>query len=122
MVRSRRTAALVGIGLLLAGGPARGQDNRAAARELVKKWQEAVVNVRVVVKLRMSMKGREVRSSDDTVETIGTVIDPGGLTVVSLGSINPGGMMTKLMGAGAGADGVELVSEPTDVKLRLADG
>jgi hypothetical protein len=88
----------------------------------VKKWQEAVVNVRVVVKLRMSMKGREVRSSDDTVEAIGTVVDPGGLTVVSLGSINPGGMMTKMMGAAAGSDGVEIVSEPTDVKLRLADG
>jgi S1-C subfamily serine protease len=101
--------------------PAPAQDNRAAARELVKKWQDAVVNVRVVVKLRMSMKGREMRSSDDTVETVGTVIDAGGLTVVSLGSINPGGMMTKLMGAG-GAEGLEIASEPTDVKLRLPDG
>ena len=67
------------------------QDHRAAARELVKKWQDAVVNVRVVVKMRMSMGGREVQSSDDTLEAVGTVIDPGGLTVVSLGSINPGG-------------------------------
>jgi S1-C subfamily serine protease len=67
------------------------------------------------------MKGREVRSSDDTVEAVGTVIDAGGLTVVSLGSINPGGMMTKLMGAG-GNEGLEIVSEPTDVKLRLSDG
>ena len=112
----------MGIVLLLAAGPAQAQDNRAAARELVKKWQEAVVNVRVVVKLRMSMGGREMQSSDDTIEAIGTVIDPGGLTVVSLGSINPGGMMTKLMGAGAGTEGVEIVSEPTDVKLRLSDG
>jgi len=120
MLRSRRRAAVAGAVLLLAGAPAHAQDNRAAARELVKKWQDAVVNVRVVVKLRMSMKGREMRSSDDTVEAIGTVIDPGGLTVVSLGSINPGGMMTKLMGAGT--DGVEISSEPTDVKLRLSDG
>ena len=51
------------------------------------------------------------------------MIDPGGLTVVSLGSINPGAMMTKLMGAGAPAgQGVEIVSEPTDVRIRLADG
>lgn len=120
MLTSRRAAAVVGI-VLLIGNAAQAQDNRAAARELVKKWQDAVVNVRVVVKLRMSMKGREVRSSDDTVEATGTVIDPGGLTVVSLGSINPGGMMTKLMGAGA-AEGIEIVSEPTDVKLRLSDG
>ena len=30
--------------------------------------------------------------------------------------------MTKLMGARGGAEGVEIVSEPTDVKLRLPDG
>jgi hypothetical protein len=99
------------------------QDTRAASRELVKKWQDAIVNVRVVVKLRMSMGGREMQSSDDTIEAVGTVIDPGGLTVVSLGSINPGAMMTKLMGSGAGTgQAVEMVSEPTDVKIRLADG
>ena len=123
-MRTSRRAAVVGVVLLLLGGPAQAQaqDTRTAARELMKKWQDAVVNVRVVVKLRMSMKGREMRSSDDTVEAIGTVIDPGGLTVVSLGSINPGGMMTKLLGSSSGPDGVEISSEPTDVKLRLSDG
>lgn len=99
------------------------QDTRAASRELVKRWQDAIVSVRVVVKLRMSMGGREMQSSDDTIEAVGTVIDPGGLTVVSLGSINPGAMMTKLMGSGAAADqAVEMVSEPTDVRIRRADG
>ena len=79
------------------------QDTRAAARDLVKKWQDAIVNVRVVVKTRMSMGGREVQSSDDTIEVVGTVIDPGGLTVVSLSSINPGPMMTKLMAGSSGS-------------------
>jgi len=103
--------------------PADAQDTRAAARELVKTWQAAIVNVRVVVKMRMSMAGREMQSSDDTIEAVGTVIDPGGLTVVSLGSINPGAMMTKLMGAGAaGGQGVDITSEPIDVKIRLSDG
>jgi hypothetical protein len=103
--------------------PSHAQDTRTAARELVKKWQAAIVNVRVVVKMRMSMAGREMQSSDDTIEAVGTVIDPGGLTVVSLGSINPGAMMTKLMGAGAaGGQGVDITSEPIDVKIRLSDG
>jgi len=101
----------------------RAQDTRAAARDLVKKWQDAIVNVRVVVKMRMSMGGREMQSSDDTIEVVGTVIDPGGLTVVSLSSINPGAMMTKLMASASGnGQGVEIVSEPTDLKIRLADG
>ena len=109
--------------LFLSGPSLRAQDSRAAARDLAKKWQEAIVNVRVVVKMRMSMGGREMQSSDDTIEAVGTVIDPGGLTVVALGSINPGAMMTKLMGAGpAGGRGVEIASEPIDVRIRLSDG
>ena len=81
------------------------QENRAAARDLVKKWQDAIVNVRVVVKMRMSMGGREMQSNDDTIEAVGTVVDPGGLTVVSLSSINPGPMMTKLMSSSSGGGG-----------------
>ena len=111
--------------LLLAPAPVAAQDNRSAARDLVKKWQEAVVNVRVVLKTRMSMGGREMQASDDPVDTVGTVIDPSGLTVLSLGSLNPGGMMSKLMGSMGGGNGqpsVEITTEPTEVKIRLANG
>ena len=100
------------------------QDSRAAARDVVKKWQEAIVNVRVVVKMRMSMGGREMQSSDDPVDTVGTVIDPSGLTVLSLGALNPGGIMSKLMGSGGGSGQpqMEITTEPTDVKIRFSDG
>jgi S1-C subfamily serine protease len=124
-LKLRASVMAVVCGVMVVAAAVHAQDTRAASRELVKKWQDAIVNVRVVVKLRMSMGGREMQSSDDTIEAVGTVIDPGGLTVVSLGSINPGAMMTKLMGSGAGGgagQAVEMVSEPTDVKIRLADG
>ena len=58
--------------------------------------------MRVVLKMRMSMGGREMQASDDPVDTVGTVIDPSGLTVLSLGALNPGAMMSKLMGSGGG--------------------
>jgi hypothetical protein len=115
-------AAVLILAVFLASTPAAPQENRAAARDLVKKWQDAIVNVRVAVKMRMSMAGREVQSSDDTIEVVGTVIDPGGLTVVSLSSINPGPMMTKLMASAGNGQNVEIASEPTDVKMRVADG
>ena len=110
--------------LLLAGVAVGAQDERAAARELVKKWQDAVINVRVVLKMRISVGGREMQSMDDSVDTVGTVIDPSGLTVLSLGALNPGAMMNKVMGAAGGgaAERPEFGSEPTDLKLRLADG
>jgi S1-C subfamily serine protease len=102
--------------------PVGAQDDRAAGREIVKKWQTAIVNVRVVLKMRVSVGGREMQSMDETVETVGTVIDPSGLTVLSLGSLNPGAMMNRLMGSGGGQERMEFGSEPTDVKIRLADG
>jgi S1-C subfamily serine protease len=102
--------------------PIAAQDDRAAAREIVKRWQSAIVNVRVVLKMRMSVGGREMQSMDESVETVGTVIDPTGLTVLSLGALNPGAMMNRLMGSsGNGQERMEFGSEPTDVKLRLAD-
>ncbi len=118
-----RTIATAGILLALCPGlvlPA--QDSRGPARAVVQKWQEVVVNVRIALKLRMSAGGREVQSTDEMVEAVGTVIDPSGLTVLSLGSLNPGGMLSRLMGSGGGDQRVELVSEPTDVRIRLADG
>lgn len=112
------------IALLLWAVPAAAQNDRGAYRDVAKKWQDAIVNVRVSLKVRMSMGGREVQSMDDTVEAVGTVIDPSGLTVMSLTSLDPGAMMSKLMG-GAGGDGdqkMSIVSEPSNVRIRLADG
>jgi S1-C subfamily serine protease len=123
----RPFAALLGVIVVSASSLPDAQiDDRAAAREVVMKWQAAIVNVRVVLKTRMSMAGRELQSSDETVEAIGTVIDPSGLMVMSLGVLNPGAMMTRMMsgvmGGGGGDQKMEMTSEPTDLKIRLADG
>ena len=125
MFRRAATAVLLA-GLAAAALPAAidAQDDRAAGREIVKRWQAAIVNVRVTLKMRVSVGGREMQSMDESVETVGTVIDPGGLTVLSLGSLNPGSMMNRLMSSSSGSaqDRMEFGSEPTDVKLRLPDG
>ena len=125
--RTIRRSALGALAAVMAAGilaaPIDAQDDRAAGREIVKKWQSAIVNVRVVLKMRVSVGGREMQSMDESVETVGTVIDPSGLTVLSLGALNPGAMMNKMMGgSGSGQERMEFGSEPSDVKLRLADG
>ena len=94
----RMLIVLLAVGLL--GAPIEAQDDRAAGREIVKKWQGAIVNVRVVLKMRVSVGGREMQSMDESVETVGTVIHPSGLTVLSLGALNPGAMMNKMIGGG----------------------
>jgi Trypsin-like peptidase domain len=121
--RFRTFAVAILVALAAASGPVLAQDDRAAGREIVKKWQTAIVTVRVVLKMRVSVGGREMQSMDESVETVGTVIDPSGLTVLSLGALNPGAMMNKMMGGGgSGQERMEFGSEPSDVKLRLSDG
>src|SRR4029450_10526062 len=88
------------LALVAAGGPVLAQEDRAAGREIVKKWQNAIVTVRVVLKMRVSVGGREMQSMDESVETVGTVIDPSGLTGLLLGALNPGAMMNKMIGGG----------------------
>jgi S1-C subfamily serine protease len=123
-MRVRAFAAAVGLALLVPASGGAQTDARTAARELVRKWQDAIVNVRVTLKLRMSVGGREMNASDDSADTVGTVIDPSGLTVLSLGALNPGAMMNKIMGAASpgGGERPQLNSEPTDVKIRIPDG
>jgi S1-C subfamily serine protease len=122
-VNIARSVLAAALAATLVPAPVFGQDTRTLGRALVEKWKNAIVNVRIVLKLRMAVGGREMQSTDDTVEAVGTVIDPSGLTVLALGSLNPGGMMSRMMGSGNGGDErVEIISEPTDVRIRLADG
>jgi hypothetical protein len=125
MNRTRRLLtvlfALVVSGSLLS---AQSPEERAAARDVLKKWQDTVVNVRIVLKTRMSMGGREMQATEETVDAVATVIEPDGLAVMSLSTLNPAGMMNRIMGqAGGGSDEkFQMTSEPTDLKIRLADG
>ena len=101
------------------------QGHQATFRDTSKKWHNAIINVRVSLKVRMSMGGREVQSMDDTVDAVATVIDPSGLAVMSLSSLDPGAMMSRIMGAAGGGgsdDKMSIVSEPTDVRMRFPDG
>jgi hypothetical protein len=78
-------------------------DLKKAAREVLGKYQDAVVAVRLVVKT-----GR----LEQQLEVAGTMLTPEGLTVISDFTSNPSGLF---MGDGGR-------SETTDVKLLLKDG
>lgn len=113
------------LALVLNGSVAGAQspEERAAARDVLKKWQDTVVNVRIVLKTRMAMGGREMTATEETVDAVATVIEPDGLAVMSLSTLNPAGMMNRIMGqAGGGDEKFVMTSEPTDVKIRLANG
>src|SRR5688572_9881929 len=100
------------------------QDIAGTARAVFKKHQTSVITLQLVIKSKMGFGGgSDARESRQEVS--GTVIDPGGLTVVSLSSIDPTGMMQSFMsGLGDDDEGSKfrMQSEVSDVKLLMDDG
>src|ERR1700690_2334388 len=78
--------------LALAGAmvslPAEADDLAKSGRDILAKSQGAVVTVKLAIKQSVSMGGRENKSESKT-ETTGTIVDPSGLTVVSLATTDP---------------------------------
>jgi S1-C subfamily serine protease len=127
MIRFRAffTAALC-CGSFLSGELVAAAETQAAAgRALVKRYADAIVSVELVVTLKFKMGDREAPPREQRIEVNGTVISPTGLTVTTLGSVDPQATLDMLR-AGAGSSGgrmPEIVgSEFKEVKLRLADG
>lgn len=95
----------------------------AAGRALVKRYADAVVGVELVVTLRMKFGEREQPPREQRIEVNGTVISPTGLTVTTLGEVDPQTTLEMMRSGSSGGRGPEIVgSEFKEVKLRLADG
>jgi len=105
---------------------ARADDLAKVGRDILAKNQGAVVAVKLAIKQSISMGGRENKSESKT-ETTGTMIDPSGLTVVSLATTDPGSTVKDVYARAITARGGDLSqfkfdSELNDVKIVLADG
>jgi hypothetical protein len=90
-------------------------EEAAAGRALVARYADAVIGVELVVTLKGTINGRPVPAQERQVDVNGTVINAAGLTVLSLGSIDPSAAITNPNAQ---------LEEPEfkEVKLRTADG
>jgi hypothetical protein len=103
--------------------PVRADDVAAQGRQVVDRWQGAVVTVRLVLKMTMSMAGSEGEQEESKADATGTVIDPSGLTVISLSQLDPAASYNRMMRQRSpGEPSFNVESQITDAKLRLADG
>lgn len=93
-------------------------DAAAVGREVHAKNQEAIVTIRLVVKSTMTLGG-SARESESKIATVGTVIDPSGLTVVSLATMDPS-VLAKIV-LRSMRQGISADSEFKDVRIVLAD-
>ena len=116
-MRHHSRCLLFTLALLLAGTvtPGRADELAEKGRQIFKKYQHAVVTIRAV--LKMSGGGR---SSETPQELTGTVVDPSGLTVLSLSACDPAEMYQRMMSDEASK--MKLDTEVTDIKILLDDG
>lgn len=94
-------------------------DLKVAARESAGRWKKAIVNVRLVAKVKLPN-----REEDQKLEVTGTVIDPSGLTVVSAQSIDPAAMIRTFFNSVSSGQEQDLKfeSEVRETALILDDG
>lgn len=114
-MRTQRTMTGVAFGCLLALCFRMGYSDEAAekGRAILEANKDAVITVRVVMSMSFGGQEREQES-----EATGTVIDPSGLTVLSLIATDPSAMYESFREEGGG----QVVSKITDLKMILSDG
>jgi S1-C subfamily serine protease len=119
-------AALVGATLIWAL-PARAGEDAVVKRahEVVARHKDAIVQVKLVLKMTTYFGGRQAGSNEQKIEVNGTTIDPSGLTVISNMATDPFSMMRSMavsMAGGGGENQFKQETKVTDVKIVLADG
>lgn len=95
-------------------------------RQVLGKNQDAVVAIRVVLKVGMSMGGQTAPKRDQKIETTGVVIDPSGLIVASYATVDPTESLKSVYGAamtqrGGRAEDMVIETEITDLKIVFGD-
>jgi len=96
--------------LALPAAAARADDMAQKGREIFKANQHAVVTVQAVLKITGP------RASENKIDATGTVLDPSGLTVLALSSVDPADLSRRL------SEQNKMETEVTDVKILLDDG
>lgn len=92
-------------------------------RAILKKNQDAVVTVQLLITQRMSMAGMGSEENESKIEATGFVIGADGLTVLSLSETDPSAMFKSMMSAmGDSEMELSIESDTSDVRLLLADG
>ena len=112
------------LGLLAAGlaAPCRADELVDKGRAIFKANQQAVVIVQLALKNKVSIGGRGGRSAEARRDAIGTVIDPSGLTVLSLSSTDPAMLMDAMVSGREQDPRVKIESELNGVSILLDDG
>jgi len=104
---------------------ARAQDNDIieSGQKLVKTYSNAVVNITATIKFTISGAGQGGQQQEKKQEMLATIIDPSGLAVTSLITLDPSGAYQNIkINRGGETMSLSVKSDISDVRYRLSDG
>jgi S1-C subfamily serine protease len=101
----------------LAAAMCRADEFSDKGRDIFKKNQHAVITVQAVLKTTYSGNGRSSNPTEVKQDLTGTVIDPSGLTVLALSSVDPAELYRRMSDEFKTVD-----TQINDLKLLLDDG
>ncbi len=100
--------------------PASADELATTGRQIIAKWQDAIVSVQLVVKTTVTYEGEQSPPEEQKVEANAVVIDPSGLVVTALSGISPDESIADYMGEEA--DKYKISTEVADVKILMGGG
>lgn len=118
----RFPAFLLAVVVLVAPAAFSAKNDASAGRKIAKANADAVVHVRMVIKTRVVVEGREMGNDEHTSTAAATLIDPSGLVVLSYSATNPTDAFSNMAMGGEDSYRFSMESEISDVKIRFADG
>lgn len=111
--------------LIASAIPATAVTPEEAGRNVLDRYSQAVVTLKLAVKTRVTVGGDD-RTQESRTETIGTIVDETGLTTISLSSIDPSETVGAMAAQQARRSGnkvdISVDSEVTNATIMLADG
>ena len=111
----------------LARSYAGADENSVAGRKILEQYQNGLVSLKTVAKVRMMAGGKEQFNKEIEAVSTATVINPSGLAVTSASAINPGEALEKTMKnvsarAGQGNADITFNIELLSISMVLPDG
>jgi S1-C subfamily serine protease len=112
------------LGLLAHPMPTRAADLAAQGRAVFEQHHKSVVTIQLVLRSKFSIPGMPAEAQESNEEATGTVIDPGGLTVLALSSTDPADLFQSMLSGMGGLDDMDFTMETelADVKILSHDG
>ncbi|MBI5207951.1 MAG: hypothetical protein HY934_09185 [Candidatus Firestonebacteria bacterium] len=106
--------------LVFCSGSVFADETAISGKNIASKWENAIIIVKITIKQKMILKGKELYNSEEKLEINGTVLDSTGLVVSSLQETDPSAFIENMMQGMPDDDKPKHESEITDIKIRFS--